>query len=134
MPASDSRSDTVLVVEDERMLRAVLAAVLRAEGYQVVEATDAVEALDTLARHRAADDLCLVVLDMLLPRGSGLDVLSYLKASHSHVPVLAMSVDTSELVQASAAGADVVLAKPFEADQLVVVATSLANRYRQGQR
>jgi len=127
MAVEEARADAVLLVEDEPLARAALATVLRAEGYDIVEAADAVEAIDALAAHRIARDIVVVLLDIRLPRGTGLDVLSYLLADGTYIPVIAMSFDTEQLTAAAQAGADAVLFKPFDVDQLVAIAASLAN-------
>lgn len=116
--------DAILLVEDEPLTRAALVTCLRAEGFQTIEASDAVEAIDALAAHRSTRDIGLVLLDIRLPRGSGLDVLRYLTAVGTYIPVVAMSLDTVQLTAAAQAGADAVLFKPFDLDHLVTIAAS----------
>jgi CheY-like chemotaxis protein len=123
-------SGTILLVEDEPSARAALAAVLRADGYVVLEAADAAEAIQTLAEQRTSRAICLVLLDIVLPVGTGLDVMHYLVAERTYIPVLAMSGSTRDLTAAAQAGADAVLFKPFDTDQLLTIAASLCQAHR----
>ncbi len=108
-------TQTVLVVEDEPYLRQMVAELLRGEGYRVEEAADGAEALEVVERfHVAPNTLGLVVLDLMLPGVSGLEVLQRLPALGFRVPVLATSVSDQALAAAVAAGAERVLPKPFD--------------------
>jgi two-component system, OmpR family, phosphate regulon response regulator PhoB len=74
---------TVLVVEDEPMVRDVVVRYLRREGYEALEATDVDEAREAL-NHRSPN---LVVLDLMLPGGDGLELCREIRAS-SQLPVI----------------------------------------------
>ena len=78
LAASDAAP--VLVVEDDRDLREVLAESLQLEGYEVVEAVDG---LDALERLRAGVRPALVVLDLVMPRMDGRQFLVALRADHA---------------------------------------------------
>ncbi len=116
MQASDHH--TVLVVEDEAPLRALVSDILREEGYRVEEARDGVQALDALAAPRQ-DAVCAVVLDMMLPRLDGVSVLRQLRRRRPGVPVVAMSASREHLAAAVTEGARGAVPKPFDIDQLV---------------
>jgi CheY-like chemotaxis protein len=110
----------VLVVEDEPAVRDLVSDLLREEGYQVVEARDGAEAIRQLdAPEHPADHLCGVLLDMMLPRVDGLEVLHHLTATGADVPVVAMSASREHLTAALAAGARTAVAKPFDVDRLL---------------
>ena len=111
---------TILVVEDEAPLRALVADILREEGYEVEEARDGAQALDALARPRP-DRPSAVVLDMMLPRLDGVSLLRRLQAEGPRVPVVAMSASREHLAAAVHAGARGTIPKPFDIDQLVEV-------------
>src|SRR5207244_6738208 len=85
---------------------------LQAEGYSCVRARDSGEAL-ALARTEPID---LVVLDLVLPDGSGLDVLTALRGFKAGLPVLILTAldDVSSRVRGLDAGADDYLGKPFD--------------------
>ncbi len=112
----------VLVVDDDDSLRALIGHFLRQEGFTVEEAADGAEAIHMLEQWRAAGaPVGLVLLDLMLPQTSGLDVLQYLAARSADVPVVAMSVNDPLLIAAATAGADGVLIKPFDLEQLLPV-------------
>ena len=103
----------VLVVEDSRNQAQHLAGVLETEGYRVQIAADAGEAI----RKVRSEPPDLVLLDMILPDMSGLDVLRIIKArpDDEFVPVILLSVksDLESRVAGLRMGADDFLAKPF---------------------
>ncbi len=107
---------SVLVVDDERQIVRALTVVLRSAGYQVDTAGSREEALAALAV-RPPD---AVVLDLVLPDGSGVDVCRELR-SWSALPVLVLSAvgDEGEKVRALDAGADDYITKPFSTDELL---------------
>jgi two-component system response regulator MprA len=114
------RPHTVLVVEDEPAVRALVADLLRDEGYQVEEARDGAEAIQRLESHqRRAGHLCAVLLDMMLPRVDGMSVLRHLAAVGDEVPIVAMSASREHLAAAVAAGARAAVPKPFDLDWLL---------------
>ncbi len=107
---------TVLVVEDDASLRAVLAATLKAAGHRVVTAASASEGRRWLA-HYAPD---LVLLDLGLPDGDGLDLIGHVRERDS-TPVLVLSARDTEAVKVRALdlGADDYVTKPFGVDELL---------------
>jgi len=120
---------TILVVEDEAPLRALVADILREEGYQVEEARDGAQALDALAR-KPVGALCAIVLDMMLPRLDGVGVLRQIQAREPRVPVVAMSASREHLAAAVTAGARGTVPKPFDIDELVDVVNRSCTRPR----
>jgi DNA-binding response OmpR family regulator len=111
-----------MVVEDDESLRALLAHYLRGEGYAVEEIADGAAALRAIAARRAAGEPPgVVLLDLMLPRVSGLSVLERLAAEAADVPVVAMSVYDPLLLAASRIGAQSMLFKPFDLEQLLPV-------------
>ncbi|HEX6433172.1 MAG TPA: response regulator [Gemmatimonadales bacterium] len=69
---------TVLVVEDDPALRALMVRTLSAKGYRALEASDGIEALERLA---AEPDIELVVTDIVMPRMNGVELAQHLAAS-----------------------------------------------------
>jgi len=106
----------ILVVDDEPHILRALGTSLRGAGYEVVTATAAAEAL-TAAAMRPPD---AVILDLVLPDGSGIDVCRELR-QWTDVPVLVLSAvgDEHEKVLALDAGADDYVTKPFGIDELL---------------
>jgi len=109
---------TLLVVEDEEMLRRVMKELLEREGFRVFEAADGVAALEELDRH--APDL--MVLDLNLPRLDGYGVLSHLRArpATAKLPVIVLTAkgDEESEVRVFEFGATDYLTKPFRARAL----------------
>ncbi|MEO5804252.1 MAG: response regulator, partial [Verrucomicrobiota bacterium] len=88
-PASNSGCETILLVEDEEIVRGMLAEVLRGRGYTVLEAKHGPDALD-LAR-RQSDPIHLLITDMLMPEMNGSELASRLLALRPTLPVLYIS-------------------------------------------
>lgn len=109
-------SAKILIVDDEDDIRELLLAYLVKEGYQVIEASDGEQAV-TAAREHAPD---VVILDIMLPKMSGLDVLSTLRRE-SDVYVLMLTAKTEEIDKLVGLnmGADDYLTKPFSPRELV---------------
>jgi DNA-binding NtrC family response regulator len=109
----------VLLVEDKESLRRVLRLTLESAGYSVAEAEDARSAAQALAR----EPFRLVLTDLRMPHGSGLDVLRASKSADPDVPVVLMtgygSVD--EAVQAMKDGAHDFLQKPVDSNHLLLL-------------
>ena len=106
---------TILIVEDEPTLRETLAESLEADGFAVVQAADGREALE---RFRAAEP-DLVLLDLMLPELSGLEVTRHIRAESS-VPIVMLTARDAELdkVVGLELGADDYVTKPFSFREL----------------
>ena len=106
----------ILLVEDDRMLGDAVAAALRQDGWEVARAEDAGAAKTALIDHAFA----AVLLDLGLPRGSGLDVLNALRQRYDTTPVLIVTArdQLSDRVRGLDAGADDYIVKPFQTDEL----------------
>ncbi|MGH9881238.1 MAG: sigma-54-dependent transcriptional regulator [Pyrinomonadaceae bacterium] len=109
----------ILLVEDKESLRRVLRLTLENAGYTVSEAADARDAVNEIARtpHK------LVLTDLRMPNGSGLDVLRAARSSDGDVPVIVMTAFGSidEAVQAMKDGAHDFLQKPVDSNHLLLL-------------
>lgn len=107
----------VLVVDDEEVVRNAVSRVLSEAGYEVATAADGAAAL----AHPAAASCRLVLLDLMLPDRSGIGLLEALRQLRPDRPVVVITgYATSEsLARALEAGAASVLAKPFDAAELL---------------
>src|SRR5919206_1426982 len=109
----------ILLVEDKESLRRVLRLTLESAGYTVAEAEDARAAAQALAR----EPIRLVLTDLRMPHGSGLDVLRASKAADPEVPVVLMTAygSVDEAVQAMKDGAHDFLQKPVDSNHLLLL-------------
>ena len=108
-----ARGRTVLIVDDDPDIRAVMALVLETEHVPVLEACDGAEAL---ARARETPGIGLVLLDLMMPNMNGADALRVMKHDPelADVPVLLLSGDRHAQAIAQALHADGCIAKPVE--------------------
>jgi signal transduction histidine kinase/ActR/RegA family two-component response regulator len=129
--APAQRGGTILVVEDEVALRALVRESLRLNGYQVLEAADGEEGLAVLRQHSDAIDL--VITDVVMPRMGGLDLVAKLQGLRPNTLVLLMSGYTDRASEVESSGMPL-LQKPFVPDQLLeAVADVLKRRKSMGQ-
>jgi DNA-binding response OmpR family regulator len=117
-----------LVVDDSLTVRMDLAEALEEAGFEAFPCAD----LSSAERHLDEPRLALVVLDVLLPDGSGLDFLRQLRghATAAEVPVMLLStaVDVKSRVEGMRAGADEYVGKPYDVAQIVARARAIARR------
>ena len=116
---------TVLVVDDEPMVREVVARYLELDGLQVERAADGTAALEWLTGHRPD----LVVLDIMLPGTDGLSILRQLRAA-GDVPVILLTARADEIdrVLGLELGADDYVVKPFSPRELAARVRTVLRR------
>jgi len=119
----------ILVVEDDRTLRQALTFNLTREGYEVRVAVDGEQALAT-ARDPSLD---LILLDIMLPGMSGLEVLRVIRGEGIATPVIVLSAKGDEIdrVVGLKVGADDYVAKPFSRPELLARIEAVLRRQRQ---
>jgi two-component system KDP operon response regulator KdpE len=110
----------VLLVEDERELRATLQAALQVEGYRVIASASLADARAVLAHALQQGGIDIVLLDLGLPDGDGASLLAELRRTRG-TPVIVISARPGEAqkVQLLDAGADDYLVKPFSLAELL---------------
>ncbi len=112
----------ILVVDDDSGIREVLVECLQGEGYDVADARNGAEGLERLRGHRPH----VILVDLLMPVMNGSQFIAHLRADAATrgIPVLLMS-GSNELLGRPPAGADALLPKPFELEELL----DLVRRY-----
>jgi len=112
----------ILVVEDEADVREVVKATLQENGYQVIEAADGLEGYTAAADAAVAEKPDLIVLDLMLPKLNGFEVLEKLKENSqtSYIPVVILTArgQSQDETRALRAGAADYMTKPWSADEL----------------
>jgi CheY-like chemotaxis protein len=109
----------VVVADDEPGLRLLLVATLSGAGYEVLQASNGLEALRLCEKDRVD----LLLTDLVMPDHEGLETIRRMRQQCPHIPVVAMSgaFDGGFLEVARAMGAAAVIQKPFTPDQVVRV-------------
>lgn len=128
-------TNRILVVEDEESIRELLVMGLEEEGFEVVAVGDGQTALSKCqAQAPQPQDFPfdLIVLDLMLPQVSGLDLCRFLRYQGNHVPILIVSAKTTETdrVLGLEVGADDYISKPFSMRELVARCRALLRRHR----
>jgi DNA-binding response OmpR family regulator len=121
---------TILVIEDDPSITMGLELNLRAEGYRVILAHDGEEGL---AKARA-EDIDLLILDVMLPRLNGFEVLRVLRGEGSELPVLMLSARGAEMdkVMGLELGAEDYVTKPFGLAELLARVRAILRREGKG--
>lgn len=117
----------ILIVDDDPHIRELVKVFLRAEGFDIAEAADGVEALAKLETLKAD----MVILDVMMPNMDGWELCRELRASYD-VPLLMLTAkgETTQKIKGFQLGTDDYLVKPFEPLELVARVKALLKRYR----
>jgi two-component system, OmpR family, response regulator len=126
MCRADGNPINVLVVDDEAVLAEMVSMALRYEGWNIVTASDGSAAI-AAARTQRPD---VVVLDVMLPDMSGLDVLHKLREEHPQLPVLLLTAKDAleDRIAGLTAGGDDYVTKPFSIEEVVLRLRALLRR------
>ncbi len=118
----------LLLVEDEDRFAAILAEGLRHKGYAVDIINDGVKGYTRISLHR--QDYDLVILDLMLPGMSGLDICRQMRAEGITLPILVLTARSEEeqKVNLLLAGADDYLVKPFSFEELAARVQAILRR------
>jgi CheY-like chemotaxis protein len=110
---------SILIVDDEPLLRDVLTQILTREGFQVEAAVDGDEALEKMAREKFP----LVVSDIQMPRMNGLELLKTVKKDYPGTAVIMMTAygDSFAVKDCLLLGADEYITKPFKSFEINLV-------------
>ena len=116
----------ILVVDDESRMRKLVHDFLAKAGYQILEAEDGAEALDI---YFANSDIALVILDVMMPKLNGYEVLKEIRA-YSKVPVVMLTArgEEHDELKGFELGVDEYISKPFSPKILVARVQALLRR------
>ena len=119
----------ILVIDDMAGVRRAVDAMLRHAGHTVTEATNGAEGLEQLKQGR----FDLVIVDILMPKLDGTEVIYQLTGQPNHPPVIAISgggagVSASEALRAARFKADAFLENPFDKDQFMGLVDKLLGK------
>ena len=119
-------SYTILVVEDDPSLARLLKQNLEFDGYRVLQALNGTEAFEKAQ----LTDIDLIVLDLMLPKMSGLEVCRRLRAKGNRTPILMLTAKgtTEDKVKGLKTGADDYLTKPFELAEFLARTEAMIRR------
>ncbi|MCR4946833.1 MAG: response regulator transcription factor [Lachnospiraceae bacterium] len=117
----------ILVVDDESRMRKLVGDFLRRDGFIVVEAGDGEEALDMFY---ADKEIALIILDLMMPKINGLEVLREIRENDSKIPIIMLTAkgDESDELTGFESGADEYIAKPFSPKILVARVEAILKR------
>jgi CheY-like chemotaxis protein len=110
----------ILVIDDEPLARYTLAKILSGDGYDVVVAEDGESGLAAVLEH----DPDAIITDLIMPKKEGIETIFGIRRERPGIPIIAISgggryVNSDLLPLAQSVGADAVIAKPFEAKDLL---------------
>ncbi|MBM7707636.1 two-component system alkaline phosphatase synthesis response regulator PhoP [Chryseomicrobium aureum] len=118
---------TVLVVEDDPMIRELVSIYMRKEGYEVKAAADGEEAKEAFLAFQP----CLVILDLMLPKISGEELCGWFRSQKRNevsIIMLSAKAKTSDRINGLKMGADDYMIKPFDPDELVAHVEAVLRR------
>lgn len=120
-------SAKILVCDDDREIAAAVDIYLTAEGFQVVQAYDGLEALDCLEEH---PDIQLILMDIMMPRLDGVRATMKIRETHN-IPIVMLSAkgEDNDKILGLNIGADDYVTKPFNPMELVARVKSQLRRY-----
>ena len=117
----------LLVVEDEKRLNRIISEALEDEGYSVDSCFNGLDALD----YAAGADYDVIILDIMMPRMDGLEVVRRLRSGGNSTPVLFLTARDSvaDRVTGLESGGDYYLVKPFDFQELMAVVRVMTRKY-----
>ena len=117
----------ILVVEDEKHLNRIISEAVEDEGYSVDSCYNGVEALEYLA----CADYDVIILDVMMPKMNGLELVRRLRSEGNNTPVLFLTARdaVADRVEGLESGGDYYLTKPFDFQELMAVVRVMTRKY-----
>lgn len=116
----------ILIVEDDKNTRKLLSAILGKKGYNVLTASNGLEALDVLDNHHVD----LMVVDVMMPQMDGYELTKELRENDSNIPILMLTAKQSkeDVHQGFLVGIDDYMTKPFDEQEFLLRINALLRR------
>ena len=117
----------ILVVEDEKHLNRIISEAVEDEGYSVDSCYNGLEALEYLA----CSDYDVIILDIMMPKMNGLELVRRLRSEGNNTPVLFLTARdaVADRVEGLESGGDYYLTKPFDFQELMAVVRVMTRKY-----
>jgi DNA-binding response OmpR family regulator len=116
-------SKKVLAVDDDPIIRSMVKEMLLAEGFEVILAENGLLGLETLTQPDFTKDLTLIILDVMMPGMTGIELLTKVKQDElaPSIPVVMLTAEatSNDVLKGYNSGADYYITKPFTRQQLV---------------
>ncbi|MGU3441337.1 response regulator transcription factor [Bacillus cereus] len=121
------QKEKILIVDDDIEIRKIVSIYLKNEGYEIIDASDAIEALETL-RNTTID---LIILDIMLPKMDGIEACLKIREQYQ-MPIIFLSAKDEDIdkIQGLMSGAEDYITKPFNLLELMARIKSQLRRYR----
>lgn len=118
--------ETILIVDDEKEIRELIEIFLKNEGYNVLKATDGIEALEISNKH----NVDLIILDVMMPKMDGIDTCIKIRKNRN-MPIIMLSAKNEDMdkILGLTTGADDYIEKPFNPLELLARVKSQLRRY-----
>ncbi|MEK5441001.1 response regulator transcription factor [Fredinandcohnia sp. FSL W7-1320] len=120
-------TQSILVVEDNQMIRELIKIYLEKEGYHVIEAEDGIQAKDAFLTYHP----CLIILDLMLPKLSGEDFCMWVREQEQNevsIIMLSAKARIDDRIKGLKMGADDYLTKPFDPNELLAHVEAVLRR------
>ena len=120
------RKEKILIVDDEEEIRNLIEIYLKNDGYNVIKASNGIEAIEVINNH----SVDLVILDVMMPKMNGIDACSKIRAAYN-TPIIMLSAKSEEVdkIQGLTIGADDYLTKPFSPLELIARVKAQLRRF-----
>lgn len=120
---NQAENKRVLIVDDDPMIRHILQTILEAEGYSVQLAENGADGVDVLHKDGIAAPFRFMVLDMMMPKMTGIEVLAALRdePAFEKLPIIMLTAENkpTDILSGYSAGASYYMTKPFTREQLL---------------
>ena len=126
---TETKNDTILIVDDEESIRRILRKMLSRHGYPCLEANCATQALQQLGNNSVS----LAVLDICMPQTSGLELLPKIKNQHPDTAVVMATavIEPNIIIECMKEGAQDYIVKPYELDKVLLHSLEIVLHKRQ---